>query len=100
MFYSMGHAWRLVEDAERASARRRKALGLPSLESEWCSGGEGRAQRLGVCFCVFSVFRFCLNHILGSRRLSIDGGGTDAGSQIYSDAMHLPRSVGLGGKRD
>jgi hypothetical protein len=32
MFYSMGHAWRLVEDVERASARRRRALGLPPLE--------------------------------------------------------------------
>ena len=33
LFYSMGHAWRLVEDEERASARRRKALGLQPLES-------------------------------------------------------------------
>ena len=28
MFYSMGHAWRLVEDVERASARRRVS-GVP-----------------------------------------------------------------------
>ena len=31
LFYSMGHQWRLVEDVERASARRRKELGLPPL---------------------------------------------------------------------
>ena len=32
LFYTMGQRWRLVEDVERASARRRKALGLGPLE--------------------------------------------------------------------
>ena len=33
LFYSMGQRWRLVEDPERASARRRKASGLAPLET-------------------------------------------------------------------
>ena len=32
LFYSMNQKWRIVEDVERASARRRKALGLSPLE--------------------------------------------------------------------
>ena len=32
LFYSMNQRWRIVEDVERASARRRKALGLSPLE--------------------------------------------------------------------
>ena len=33
LFYGMGQCWRMVEDPERASARRRKAAGLGPLES-------------------------------------------------------------------
>ena len=33
LFYSMGQRWRLVEDPERASARRRRASGLAPLET-------------------------------------------------------------------
>ena len=32
LYYKMKHQWRLVEDPERASARRRKALGLEPLD--------------------------------------------------------------------
>ena len=37
MFYQMGHKWRIVEDEERASARKRKLAGLSPLENRKAS---------------------------------------------------------------
>ena len=47
LFYKMDPSWRLVEDDEKASARRRKALGLAPLEERKGSGefpGKGGDQ--------------------------------------------------------
>ena len=38
LFYRMGHKWRIVEDEERASARRRKQMGLEPLENRKSQG--------------------------------------------------------------
>lgn len=40
LFYRMGHKWRIVEDEERASARKRKLLGLEPLENRKSQGPE------------------------------------------------------------
>ena len=40
LFYRMGHKWRIVEDEERASARKRKLLGLEPLENRKSHGPE------------------------------------------------------------
>eukprot|EP00435_Cladocopium_sp_Y103_P048422 s1300_g14.t1 len=40
LYYSMNQSWRIVEDVERASARRRKALGLSPLEPREKSEGD------------------------------------------------------------
>jgi len=40
LFCRMGHKWRIVEDEERASARKRKLLGLKPLENRKSQGPE------------------------------------------------------------
>ncbi|CAL1160364.1 unnamed protein product [Cladocopium goreaui] len=40
LFYRVGHKWRIVEDGERASARKRKLLGLEPLENRKSQGPE------------------------------------------------------------
>ena len=49
LYYQMGHQWRIVEDNEMKSARRRKQDGLEPLQNSVANGTECGIGNLGEC---------------------------------------------------